>query len=151
MDRMKVKRKWSCSVMSDSATPWTVAYQDPPSMGFSWQEYWSGLPFQWPPKYMCTHQPLEPMNMTLFGKRVFENLAKHFEIRSFWVTRMLFKPTDNYPWKRKANGDKIEKKKRHRQREARNRFSPWASSGNTNLPSHLSLTSDLLSYQIMFG
>ena len=27
------------------ATPWTVAYQAPPSMGFSRQEYWSGLPF----------------------------------------------------------------------------------------------------------
>ena len=26
------------------ATPWTIAYQAPPSMGFSWQEYWSGLP-----------------------------------------------------------------------------------------------------------
>ena len=26
-------------------TPWTVAYQTPPSMGFSRQEYWSGLPF----------------------------------------------------------------------------------------------------------
>ena len=25
-------------------TPWTVAYQAPPSMGFSRQEYWSGLP-----------------------------------------------------------------------------------------------------------
>ena len=25
-------------------TPWTVAYQVPPSMGFSRQEYWSGLP-----------------------------------------------------------------------------------------------------------
>ena len=30
--------------MSDSATPWTAAYQAPPSMGFSRQEYWSGLP-----------------------------------------------------------------------------------------------------------
>ena len=29
-------------------TPWTVAYQDPPSMGFSRQEYWSGLPFPSP-------------------------------------------------------------------------------------------------------
>ena len=28
-----------------SATPWTVAYQAPLSMGFSRQEYWSGLPF----------------------------------------------------------------------------------------------------------
>ena len=27
------------------ATPWTVAHQAPPSMGFSRQEYWSGLPF----------------------------------------------------------------------------------------------------------
>ena len=29
-------------------TPWTVAYQDPLSMGFSRQEYWSGLPFPSP-------------------------------------------------------------------------------------------------------
>ena len=29
-------------------TPWTVAYQAPPSMGFSRQEYWSGLPFPSP-------------------------------------------------------------------------------------------------------
>ena len=33
------------SVMSDSLqTPWTVACQAPLSMGFSRQEYWSGLP-----------------------------------------------------------------------------------------------------------
>ena len=30
------------------ATPWTVAYQAPPSMGFSRQECWSGLPFPFP-------------------------------------------------------------------------------------------------------
>ena len=30
------------------ATPWTVAYQAPPSTGFSRQEYWSGLPFPSP-------------------------------------------------------------------------------------------------------
>ena len=28
--------------------PWTVVYQAPPSMGFSRQEYWSGLPFPSP-------------------------------------------------------------------------------------------------------
>ena len=33
-----------CSVMPNSGTPWTVARQAPPSMGFSRQEYWSGLP-----------------------------------------------------------------------------------------------------------
>ena len=30
------------------ATPWTAAYQTPPSMGFSSQEYWSGLPLFFP-------------------------------------------------------------------------------------------------------
>ena len=30
------------------ATPWTVARQAPPSMGFPRQEYWSGLPFPSP-------------------------------------------------------------------------------------------------------
>ena len=35
--------------MSDSLRPlWTVAYQAPPSMGFSRQGYWSGLPFPSP-------------------------------------------------------------------------------------------------------
>ena len=36
------------SVMSDSATPWTVARQVPLSMEFSRQGYWSGLPFPIP-------------------------------------------------------------------------------------------------------
>ena len=35
----------SCQTL---ATPWTAAYQAPPSMGFSRQEYWSGLPFPSP-------------------------------------------------------------------------------------------------------
>ena len=39
---MKVK---SLSHVQPFATPWTVAYQAPPSMVFSRQEYWSGLPF----------------------------------------------------------------------------------------------------------
>ena len=33
------------SVVSNPATPWTVTHQAPLSMGFSSQEYWSGLPF----------------------------------------------------------------------------------------------------------
>ena len=50
---MKVKSekwKWSRSVLSDSATPWTAAYQAPPSMKFSRQEYWSGVPLPSPQK-----------------------------------------------------------------------------------------------------
>ena len=38
------KWKWSCSVVSNFATPWTATYQAPPFMGFSRQEYWSGVP-----------------------------------------------------------------------------------------------------------
>ena len=34
------------------ATPWTAAYQAPPSMGFSRQEYWSGVPLPSPFSFM---------------------------------------------------------------------------------------------------
>ena len=44
---LKVKVK-SISRVGLFVTPWTVAYQAPPSMGFSRQEYWSGLPFPSP-------------------------------------------------------------------------------------------------------
>ena len=45
--------KWKVKVKSLSriqllATPWTAAHQAPPSMGFSRQEYWSGLPMPSP-------------------------------------------------------------------------------------------------------
>ena len=48
--------KWKVKVKSLSciwllATPWTVAYQAPRSMGFSRQEYWSGVPLPSPPNY----------------------------------------------------------------------------------------------------
>ena len=51
--------KWKVKVKSLSsvrllATPWTAAHQAPPSMGFSRQEYWSGLPLL-SPIYMYTH------------------------------------------------------------------------------------------------
>ena len=47
MALVKVKVK-SLSRVQLFATPWTVAHQAPPSMGFSNQEYWSGLPFPSP-------------------------------------------------------------------------------------------------------
>ena len=45
--------KWKVKVKPLSrirplATPWTAAYQAPPSMGFSRQEYWSGVPLSSP-------------------------------------------------------------------------------------------------------
>ena len=49
--------KWKVKVKSLSrvrllATPWTAAHQAPPSMGFSRQEHWSGVPLPSP-----THTP----------------------------------------------------------------------------------------------
>ena len=38
-------RAQSLSCIQLFATPWTVAHQAPLSMGLSWPEYWSGLPF----------------------------------------------------------------------------------------------------------
>ena len=41
--KWKVKMK-SLSRVQLPATPWTAAFQAPPSMGFSREEYWSGVP-----------------------------------------------------------------------------------------------------------
>ena len=46
---MKVK---TLSCVRLLATPWTAAYQAPPSMGFSRQEYWSGVPLSSPKQYL---------------------------------------------------------------------------------------------------
>jgi len=58
--------KWKVKVKSLGrvwlfATPWTAAYQAPPSMGFSRQEYWSGVPLPSP------FQPLMPNKYKLEG------------------------------------------------------------------------------------
>ena len=48
--KLEIELPWvkSLSRVQLFATPWTVAYQASPSMGFSRQEYWSGLPFPSP-------------------------------------------------------------------------------------------------------
>ena len=51
------------------ATPWTVTLQAPLSMGFSQQEYWSGLPF--PPPGDLPNPGIEPallVSPTLAGE-----------------------------------------------------------------------------------
>ena len=65
--KMKVK---SLRSVQPSATPWTAAYQAPLSMGFSRQEYWSGVPLPSPsgvllsPKkeciWVCSNEVDEP-------------------------------------------------------------------------------------------
>ena len=61
------------------ATPWTVADQPPPFMGFSRQEFWSGLPFPSPgdvpdpgieprsPALQADSLPSEPPGMLQYG------------------------------------------------------------------------------------
>ena len=59
-------RMRAVSVMSDSATPWTVAHQVLLSMEFSRQEYWSGLPFPSPGD--LPEPGIEPTSPALAGK-----------------------------------------------------------------------------------
>ena len=51
--------------MSDSVTPWAVACQAPLSMGFSREEYWSGLPFPSPGN--LPDPEIEPTSPALAG------------------------------------------------------------------------------------
>ena len=67
----------SLSCVQFFETPWTVAYQAPPSMGFSRQEYWHGLPFPSPgdlpdsgiepsaPTFRANALPSEPLGKPL--------------------------------------------------------------------------------------
>ena len=69
---MKVKSEsevvQSCLTLSD---PWTAAYQAPPSMGFSRQEYWSGVPLPSPfPEHIST-LILFPLNFLVVVSRVY--------------------------------------------------------------------------------
>ena len=64
--------KWKVKVKSLShvqlfATPWTAAYQAPPSMGFSRQEYWSGLPLPSPAVFLEGGKP------DFFGSNDYQN------------------------------------------------------------------------------
>ena len=54
-----------CSVMSNSVTPWTIAHQAPLSLGFSRQEWWSGLPS--PPPGDLPDQGIETTSPELAG------------------------------------------------------------------------------------
>ena len=45
---LTIKKVKSLSHVPLFATPWTIAHQAPPSMEFSRQEYWSGVPFPSP-------------------------------------------------------------------------------------------------------
>ena len=62
--KWKVKMK-SLSRVQLLATPWTAAYQAPPPMGFSKQEYWSGLPVPSLKAHALVPHLLDPANWAL--------------------------------------------------------------------------------------
>ena len=64
--------KWKVKVKSLSpvrllATPWTAAYQAPPSMGFSRQEYWSGVPLPSPTVWLAGCKKSLPIKDEITG------------------------------------------------------------------------------------
>ena len=104
--------KWKVKVKSLSrvwvlATPWTSAYQAPPSMGFSRQEYWSGVPLPSP-----IHVPILPQ--TPLPSRLPHNIEESslcYTVGPCWLsilniavstcwsqTPYLFFPYGNHNW-----------------------------------------------------
>ena len=103
--------KWKVKVKSLSrvwllATPWTAAHQVPPSMGFSGQQYWSGVPL--PSLYHMYHINIALLlniqsfpTFQLFGAKNYFNIVvsiklpigNHFVClflgNLFWVIRLL--------------------------------------------------------------
>ena len=73
---IKWKKVKSLSHVRLFATPLTVAYQAPPSMGFSRQEYWSGLPFPSPgdlPRVIFAWVLLRPLAVMTQPFRTWQN------------------------------------------------------------------------------
>ena len=75
-------------------TLWTVAHQVPLSMGFSWHEYWSGLPC--PPPGDLVNPGIKPASLkspTLAGRFFITSTTwEAHEIKKTWI---YFKLTDN--------------------------------------------------------
>ena len=84
----KVKEVKSLSRVRLFATQWTIAYQAPPSMGFSRQEYWNGLPF---PSPGDLHDPgVEPRSPALQADTLpSEPLGKPQECSNYHTTALI--------------------------------------------------------------
>ena len=89
---MKVKL---LSHVQPSATPWTAAYQAPPSMGFSRQEYWSGVPLLSPrrntkPQITMKHYH-EPLELLFPTRSSFGTLVMPPDFNGTKVVRFLMR------------------------------------------------------------
>ena len=87
--KWKVKVKlFSCVQLL--ATPWTAAYQAPPSMGFSRQEYWRGVPWIiWQLYFQFLKEPLlaSPIYIPINCVKGFPSLHSVSNIYCLWVFR----------------------------------------------------------------
>ena len=73
-----------------SATPWTAAHQAPPSMGFSRQEYWSGVPLWFTAYlhillYMCVMFPNDLRPHVYNHVANFHSLTMNLYVSFSWV------------------------------------------------------------------
>ena len=75
----------SCSIL---ATPWTIASQAPLSMGFSRQEYWSGLPFPSPGD--LSYPRIEPRSLTLQAEFLLTELQRESLITPIVFTKKFY-------------------------------------------------------------
>ena len=88
---------WSLSVVSDSASPWTIAHQAPLSIGILRQEYWSGLPFPSPgnlpdpgikpgsPTLQADALPSEPSGK--LRTLLYLGVVRHMLLNLYWELR----------------------------------------------------------------
>ena len=86
--------KWKVKVKSLShvrllATPWTAAHQAPPSMGFSRQEYWSGVPLPSLKDDLKKSHIHESKDLNLLKRCYFPNWAT-ISVSSYQNSRFFF-------------------------------------------------------------
>ena len=77
------REKESESEVTHLCDPWTVAYQAPLSMGFSRQEYWSGLPSPY-------HHPSPERSSSQMKLHTYERLTTHSLLHQSLSTTILF-------------------------------------------------------------
>ena len=66
-------------------TPWTAAYQAPLSIGFSRQEYWSGVPLPSPETYLHLCRSISPLKFHLYPSFLF-HLHSIIQIEAFFLS-----------------------------------------------------------------
>ena len=98
--KWKVKVKL-LSCVRPSATPWTAAFQAPPTMGFSRQEYWSGVPLPSPKNVIGWSNYL--LHSQILWIRNLERAQQRQLISAPWYLRLRLGRLGR--WMLKASGD----------------------------------------------